>query len=200
MTAEAPAGKPPRPDELLTPDDVRGLIRACSNTSSTGLRNRALITTLYRAGFRVCQALELRLDDVDLQARTIASPRGGRGHSIALDAGSFRVIERWIDRRGEAGIPPEAPLFCTLAARPLSSSYLRGLFGRLASKTGIDKPVSAEALRRSLALELVKEGYTILDIQSQLGHSAASVTGRYLARLANESGGPDLRRRADWRP
>jgi site-specific recombinase XerD len=69
---------------------------------------------------------------------------------------------------------------------------------RLAARADVDKPVSAEALRRSLALELVEEGFPLDTIQAQLGHSAAAVTSRYLVRLAESRGAADLRRRADW--
>ena len=42
-----------RPIEILTPDEVRQLIRACSAKAPTGIRNRALISLLYRSGLRI---------------------------------------------------------------------------------------------------------------------------------------------------
>jgi site-specific recombinase XerD len=200
MTTGAAEGAALHSDEILTPDEVRALIGACSRQASSGLRNRALITILYRGGLRVCEALELELDELDPQGRTILSTHGNRTRRIGLDAGSFRVIERWVDRRAELEISPAAPLFCTLAGNPMSSSYLRGLLHRLAEKAKVDKRVSAEVLRRSLALELMEEGYSIVAIQSQLGHSAASVTSRYLARLGNGKPVDDLRQRGEWLP
>ena len=188
------------PEEILTANEVRALISACSARSSTGLRNRALIVVLYRSGLRLGEALQLEAGQVDLESRTVrGATRGERVRSIGLDAGSFRVIERWLERRAELGLQADAPLFCTLSGKVLASSYLRGLLHRLAEKAKVDKQVSAEVLRRSLAVELVKEGFPIETIQSQLGHSAASVTGRYLARLA--AADPtvvDVSRRRDW--
>ncbi len=48
------------PPEVLTEDEVKALIRACSNRAPTGIRNRALITVMYRAGLRLSEALALK--------------------------------------------------------------------------------------------------------------------------------------------
>jgi integrase/recombinase XerC len=184
----------------LTSDEVAKLTRACSSRSSSGLRNRALIATLYRAGLRVGEALKLGPNDVDPRGRTILRDRTHPSRPLVLDAGSFRLIETWMERRDTLGLSASAPLFCTLKGKPLASSYLRGLLGRLATKAGIDKPVSAEVLRRSLALELVEEGFPLTAIQAQLGHSTAAVTSRYLARLGTAGDPGEVPRRADWRP
>src|SRR2546426_5931752 len=55
----ASTGSRKLPAELLTPDEVRALIRACSATAPTGIRNRALLVVLYRGGLRVGEALAL---------------------------------------------------------------------------------------------------------------------------------------------
>lgn len=184
----------------MTPEEVVKLTRACSARSSSGLRNRALIGTLYRAGLRVGEALKLGPNDIDPRERTILPDRAGSSRPIPLDSGSFRLIETWLERRDTLDLPPGAPLFCTLKGKPLASSYLRGLLNRLASKADIQKPVSAEVLRRSLALELVEEGFPLTAIQAQLGHSTAAVTSRYLARLGTAGELGDVPRRPDWRP
>jgi site-specific recombinase XerD len=47
------------PSEVLTVADVRSLMAACSSTSASGIRNRALIALLYRSGLRLSEALDL---------------------------------------------------------------------------------------------------------------------------------------------
>lgn len=53
------------PAEILTPNEVKVLIRACSNNAPAGMRNRALITVLYRGGLRLAEALALKPKDMD---------------------------------------------------------------------------------------------------------------------------------------
>ena len=67
LTARPPTNKGRRfPAELLSPDEVRALLRACSSRAPTGIRNRALIAVLYRGGLRVSEALALHVKDIDL--------------------------------------------------------------------------------------------------------------------------------------
>ncbi len=175
--------------EVLTRADVAKLLRACSARSSTGIRNRALITVLYRAGFRVSEALQLEEADLDRGARVIRMSRRARPRKVGLDPDSFRVIENWLERRSQVGLGPSAPLFCTLRGAPISTSYVRALLTRLGRRSGVGKRVSAEALRRSLAAELARDGCSVSVIQAQLGHANAATTSRYLASLGSRRNG-----------
>ena len=78
------------PPEPLTAEEVKGLIRACSKRASTGVRNRALIVVLYRAGLRISEALALLPKDLDAQASTIRVLHGKGDHDrvVGLDAGA----------------------------------------------------------------------------------------------------------------
>lgn len=72
-----PANKGRRsPAELLTTDEIRALIRACSARAPTGIRNRALIAVLYRGGLRISEALALYPKDLDQGAGTVTVLHG----------------------------------------------------------------------------------------------------------------------------
>ena len=174
------------PVEVLAPDEVRRLIMACSASSSLGLRNRALITVLYRAGLRISEALDLRVKDVDMYAGSIAVLRGkgNRRRTVGVDAGALAVIKKWIDRRRELGLPQDAPFLCSLRGRPLSSSYMRELLPRLAHQVGIQKRVHPHGLRHTHAYELMMENVPMPIIQRQLGHASLATTDTYLSHIA----------------
>lgn len=194
------ASPEPRSADVLTPDEVGRLLRACSERASTGLRNRALIATLYRCGFRVSEAIAIHPEHVDASARTLRIAGRRRARTAGMDPGAFAVVERWLERRRERGIPDSAPLFCTLGGTAVSPSYVRALLPRLARKAGLDQRVSAETLRRTLALELALEGFPMEVIQAQLGHASPVTTSRFVARIAPDTLARALRARASWRP
>src|SRR5436309_9519667 len=108
------------PAEILTPDEVRALIKACSNRAPTGIRNRALLVLLYRGGLRITEALRLHPKDLDRAAGTVTVLRGkgGKRRTIGLDPGAFAVVERWLDARAKRRISGRAPLICTLHGKP----------------------------------------------------------------------------------
>ena len=174
------------PPEILTRAEVLALIRCCSHRAPTGLRNRALIATLYRAGIRISEALSLHHKDLDGEAGTIRIlyGKGGKARTVAIDPGGILVVQQWVDERACLGLPQSAPLFCTLRGGPVSSSYVRHLLPRLARRAGIEKRVHPHAFRHTHAAELAREGVPVNVIQAQLGHSSLATTSRYLAHIA----------------
>ena len=81
------------PAEILTPDEVRALIKACSNRAPTGIRNRALLVLLYRGGLRITEALRLHPKDLDRAAGTVTVLRGkgGKRRTIGLEPGRSQL-------------------------------------------------------------------------------------------------------------
>jgi site-specific recombinase XerD len=173
------------PEELLTSDEARVLIRAASSRAPTGVRNRALIASMYRAGLRPGEALALAPGDLDLQAGTALVParKGGGRRLVGLDAGVRDLLERWLARREQRGIPAEAPLFCTLAGEPLKAAYVRELLPRLARKAGIAKRVHPLALRYANAAELAEEGFPPAFIDKHLGLAVPGNARRYMRQF-----------------
>jgi integrase/recombinase XerC len=184
---------------ILTRDEVRRLLAGCSGEASTGLRNRALITVMYRGGLRVAESIGLPTTAVDRDSGIIRVSRSNN-RMIALDPSSCRILDAWIARRRDLKIAWQgpSPLFCTLRGGRLNPSYVRALFSRLAAKAGIAKRVSAEALRRTLAAELAREGVPIGLIQAQLGHQSTSTTERFLNRVASQDLVEVMRKRHNW--
>nr|MDQ2897872.1 tyrosine-type recombinase/integrase [Actinomycetota bacterium] len=174
------------PPEILTAEEVRALIRACSASAPTGVRNRALLVVLYRGGLRISEALALRPKDLDAAAGsvTVLHGKGDKRRTIGLDAGAFAMLERWLAIRAAHGMTGRPPIFCTLDGRPLDSSYVRHLLPRLAARAGIEKRVHAHGLRHTHAAELAAERTPANVIQAQLGHQSLSTTGRYLRHIA----------------
>jgi site-specific recombinase XerD len=174
------------PPEVLTEDEVKSLIRACSNRAPTGLRNRALITILYRAGLRLSEALDLKPKDIDADAGTVTvlHGKGDKRRVVGLDPGSMAIVLRWVDRRRQYGLTGRSPLFCTLQGRALHASYVRTLLHRLGKKAGIEKRVHPHGLRHSMSYELMFEGVPVPVIQQQLGHTSLATTQRYLDHIA----------------
>ena len=203
-----PRGRPPEarpsskrpsrrlPPEVLTDAEVCNLMRACSRYAPTGLRNRALIALLYRAGLRINEALSLYPKDLELADGSVRvlNGKGGRSRTVGLDPGGAAIIERWLDARSHLNLDPTGrsrlaltgrhPVFCTLRGRPMAAAYVRVMLKRLAARAGIDKRVHAHGLRHTHAAQLRAEGVDIAIISRQLGHASITTTARYLDHIA----------------
>lgn len=201
--------KPPNagntyPAEVLTKEEIGQLLAACSRRGSAGLRTRALIVVLWRSGLRIDEALSLRPKDVDLVVGTITvlHGKGNRRRTVGLDAPAAAVVQVWVDRRRTLGLPPTAPLFCTITqprpGRKQYSSVVREALKDLGVKAGIEKRVHPHGFRHTHASELAREGIGLNLIQRQLGHSDLATTARYIDHLAPWEVVDAIRKRDGW--
>lgn len=192
------------PPEPLTADEVRQLLAAASNRSSSGVRLRALIGVLYGSGVRLAEALALRLPDVDTRAGVlrVANGKGARFRTIGLDVRGAALLDQWLDRRRELGLNGRHPIFATYetgkVGRPLDQRYVRLALARLGIRAGLDKRVHPHGLRHSLAYDLAQRGVPTHQIQAQLGHASLAVTDRYVRHLMPADVVEMMRLRDDW--
>jgi site-specific recombinase XerD len=172
------------PAEVLTEDEVRALLRQCSLRAPTGIRNRALITIMYRGGLRISEALDLRPADVDLAAGEVRvlHGKGDKARTVGLDDGAIAIVQRWADARRSLGIR-NGWLICTLAGKRVSDVYVRNMLRRIGGKAGLEKRIHPHGLRHTCAAELARAGVPMNVIQKQLGHVHLSTTSAYLDHI-----------------
>ena len=83
-----------RPAEVLTEAEVRSLLAQCSRRAPTGVRDRALLTVLYRGGLRVEEALDLKPGDVDQARGTIRVLHGKGDHDRTVAISTCGISPR----------------------------------------------------------------------------------------------------------
>lgn len=185
------------PSEPLTPDEVLALLKGCSPTAPTGIRNRALLALLWRGGLRISEALALMPKDLDPRDGTarVLRGKGSKSRVVPLDAQAFALIDRWSEWRERLGISARRPLICTLKGTPVQTAYVRQLLPRLAKRAGILKRVHPHGLRHSYACDLRREGIEIGVISKALGHAHVSTTSIYLDHISPKAVVEALRHR-----
>lgn len=174
------------PVEILTSSEVRALMGAASRQGECGVRDRALIATLFRSGLRIAEALDLMPKDVDLGTGAVAvlEGKGGKSRTVAVDGETVALIEVWLGKRAARGLNGRCPLFCTLTGGRMADVQVRQHLKALAEKAGIEKRVHPHGMRHARAVDLVKAGATLPLIQAALGHSSLKTTQTYVSHLA----------------
>jgi integrase/recombinase XerD len=180
-------GKKFAPDPL-TPHEAQAIIDACPS-NKTGIRNRALLTLMYRSGLRVSEALSLRPSSLDFAAHSIRllDTKSGRAQTRGFHPSAEAALKRWIAVRQGLGLTT-GPLFCTLQihpGQPLSTRYVRWLTADLAKRAGVDKRVHPHIFRHTFAAELWRSGADLAAISKLLGHASIVQTAQYLDHLTN---------------
>lgn len=180
-----PKPKTRRPPEVLTDTEVRALLDTCGRYTKTGLRHRAMLALLYRAGLRISEALSLRPHDVDLAAGTVRVRfgKGGYDRVAGLDAGAATIVGEWMAVRMAMPLEATAPLLCSSSGRAVTTAYIRRLLPVLGRKAKIPKRVHAHGFRHTHAAQLRAEGVDVAIISKQLGHRSILTTIRYLDHI-----------------
>lgn len=177
------------PAEVYTPEEVDAVLRA-TNRGSTGLMHRALITTMYRTGLRIGEALALKPKDVDLAAgrMTVLHGKGDKRRVLGLPQEAVTALQLWMERRYLLfGRAPEQTIFCTLAGRRPLGQGVRELFSHLGKRAGIGKRFHPHGLRHSFAVRMAQRpDVPVRQIQEMLGHSSLATTDVYLRHLSPE--------------
>lgn len=161
-----------------------------SRRYKTGIRNRAIIAVLWRAGVRCAELLALTPRDVDFERGIISviDGKGGKDRTVFVDFTTLEVLQQWL-----AVKPRSKYLFCTLKGGQMRTAYIREMLARYGEKAEIPMRVRPHLLRHTYASEFLEDGGTLLELQAQLGHSRLETTAIYahhsnarVRRWANE--------------
>ncbi len=123
------------PAEAVSDAEVKAMLMKVGR-GRTCVRNRALLTLLYRAGLRCNEALDLEPRDIRDGVVLIRCGKGGKSRRVALDPGSLAIVQLWLDRR-----PESQWVLCTLKGGRLNGRYVRQLLPRLERRAGIGRRI-----------------------------------------------------------
>jgi len=167
---------------VLAADQVAAMVKWCNTRCRSGLRNRAAVELLYRAGLRVSELCNLREEDYRAADGLVEVRRGkgDRDRIVPIDDHAAGWVAAWLERKAKVGLVSPW-LLCTLAGGKLSPRYLQQMVKRLAVKAKLPQAcrVTPHTLRHTYATELLGEGFNLRELQTLLGHSSVTTTQIY---------------------
>ena len=171
------------PKAILSADEVERILNQASIHGELGIRDRAIIETLYSSGIRRMELVNLTLFDVDLKNGTlmVREGKGKKDRMVPLGQRACRWIERYRDeiRPGLVVEPDDGTLFLHETGEPLRKNRLTDLVKKHIAAAGIGKPGACHLFRHSMATLMLDNGADIRYIQAILGHSQLSTTEIY---------------------
>ena len=184
----APRNKGRRyPPDPPTVDEIIAVMRAAGDRPG-GLRLRGVIVMLWRAGLRISEALALNETDLDSDRGAVLVRHGknDKRREVGMDRWAWTHLEPWLQLR--TSLPPGA-LFCVLRGptrgRPCVPAAVRSQLHHAAEAGGVRRRFAPHQLRHAHAVEMSREGISLIVIQRQLGHADLAITSRYLRGIDN---------------
>lgn len=168
--------------EVLSEADVEALLSAPRLDQALGLRDRAMIETLYATGLRVSELVSLRLAQVSLDQGVLrVVGKGSKERLVPLGEEALDWLERYCAAARPELVYGRASdvLFPTRRGEAMTRQGFWYLIKRYARAAGIHKPISPHTLRHAFATHLLNHGADLRAVQLLLGHSSLSTTQIY---------------------
>lgn len=173
----------PKVPEYLTIEEVNQLLQLPDTKSLRGVRDRAILELLYATGLRVSECIALKVENVHLDLAYLEFE--GKGQKVRiLPLGSECV--KWL-RKYLYHVRPSLMnhqenqiLFLTQQGKAFTRQGLWKNIKQYVAQSGIQKVVTPQTLRHSLAIHLLQNGADLASVQELLGHVDLSTTQMYV--------------------
>ncbi|MBS0260647.1 MAG: tyrosine recombinase XerC [Planctomycetes bacterium] len=168
---------------FLSTEQVAKLLEAPPANTPMGLRDRAILETLYSAGLRVAELASLNVDDWDRDSGIVRVFGKGRKERVApIGNYAARALSNWISVRSPDSTAPaiqQQAMFLNKRGRRLTTRSVGRMLEKYIRDTGLDKLTTPHTLRHSFATHLLDGGADLRSVQELLGHKSLTTTQIY---------------------
>ena len=169
--------------EILSDDEINNLIDAIDVTKAEGLRNKAIIETLYSCGLRVSELVDLKVSNLHFEQEFVRiAGKGERERLVPISKRAIEDIKKYlVSSRKKLIIEKgfENIVFLNRRGKKLSRVMIFTIIKNLADKIKLEKSISPHTFRHSFASSLVQGGADLRTVQEMLGHESILTTEIY---------------------
>ena len=173
--------KPKHLPNCLNEDEVEALLNAPDLSTPGGLRDKAMLETMYSSGLRVSELLNLEKGQVNLNKGVITVfGKGAKERKVPIADYAVEYIRQYITEvRNKNENKGSKYLFLSKKGEPLSRVYFFKQVKKYSELAGITTNVSPHTLRHSFATHLLNHGAQLRIVQGMLGHTNIATTQIY---------------------
>lgn len=175
--------QPPRFPKTISESQVEALLDAPNVSTTLGLRDRAMLETLYATGLRVSELVNLGVLAVSLSDGVVhvSLGKGGKDRLVPMGAEAQHWVDRYLHdaRPSLLGQRRSDALFVTARGGPMTRQAFWQLIRKYALRAGLHAPLSPHVLRHAFATHLLNHGADLRVVQMLLGHADISTTQIY---------------------
>ncbi|MDE5714853.1 MAG: site-specific tyrosine recombinase XerD [Anaeroplasmataceae bacterium] len=174
--------KPSKPlPVVLTKEEISKMLDSIQTDTPLGLRDKAMIETLYASGLRISELVNLKTADIHLREKYIVVVgKGNKERMVPLGDMATIALRNYLEKgRPYLSKKPGTTLFYNYQGNQISRQSLYKYIVKLAKENEIMKEISPHTIRHSFATHLLEGGTDLRIVQELLGHEDISTTQIY---------------------
>jgi site-specific recombinase XerD len=171
---------------FLNPEQVERLLNSPQISNIIGLRDKAILETLFSTGLRVSELVSLNRDQLDLERKEFGvKGKGNKLRVVFLSDTAAQWIERYLQSRQDNF----KPLFIRHSGKVdaqksgekmrLTARSIQNIVAKYVKRSGLPIEATPHTLRHSFATDLLISGADIRSVQEMLGHESIRTTQVY---------------------
>jgi site-specific recombinase XerD len=182
---------PDRSVDFLEREELDALFETVDRNKISGLRDYAILRTLYSTGLRISELVNLDRDQINLETREFrVMGKGSKYRIVFLSDQAVAALSEYLSARKDDWKPVfinhgrgkekiTAAKLGNSENKRITTTMVQYLIRNYAKAAGLVKRVTPHKLRHSFATELLKNGADIRSVQEMLGHSSITTTQIY---------------------
>ena len=166
--------------QVLTIDEISKMIDSIKEDDSLGIRNKAMMETLYASGMRISELLDLTLGQLHLKdGYIVVIGKGNKERQVPIGEMAIQALRKYLLEREKIKNKQTNILFLNYKGDRMSRQGFFKYIKNLAKENGIEKEISPHTIRHSFATHLLQNGTDLRAVQQMLGHEDISTTQIY---------------------
>ena len=169
--------------DTLSIEEIDQILANIDHSKPEGMRNRAMIETLYSSGLRVSELINLKISNIHFDVGFLrVLGKGNKERLVPIGKEALKYISIYREQvRGQLDIKPghESFLFLNRRGRQMTRQMVFIMIRELVKTVGIKKTISPHTFRHSFATHLIEGGADLRAVQEMLGHESITTTEIY---------------------
>ena len=164
--------------QYLNYNEMIEIFDVIDTSTILGLRNRLIMELLYATGIRVSELVGIKINDIDINNRSIVvTGKGDKTRIVFFNEITKKILKKYISESND--IRKSDYLIINQHGNGITTRGIRLIMNKVIDETSIIKHVHPHIIRHTFATHLLNNGCDLLTVQELLGHASISTTGIY---------------------
>ena len=167
--------------KILSQEEMERLLASPREDNPKGLRDKAMMELLYSTGMRVSELVNLKMEDIDMEASKVSCTDPGKERNLKFNERTKSALLEYLEHSRDTMIRDGDVdfLFTNCSGESMSRQGFWKLIKYYAVRADIDADITPHTLRHTFAAHLVEQGADLRDVQRIMGHSDIATTQMY---------------------